>query len=113
MSRVKPYRALVGRPDGLLMFRMAWNTWKMSAWASTTYRLGFVLPAAMEVTTRERGSALGSGPPESALGHFRAGGGGGDPGYGGLPVSPLRVRGRETRGPSGLWGANGGTTSLG
>jgi hypothetical protein len=34
MSRVKPKRALVGRPDGLVIAAIAWKTWKISEWAS-------------------------------------------------------------------------------
>src|SRR4051812_39190326 len=39
MSRMKPKRALVGRPAGLVMPRVGGKTWKMSEWESTRYRV--------------------------------------------------------------------------
>ena len=47
MSRVKPKRALVGKPDGLLISGIAWKTWNISEWASTRYREPLAAPAGM------------------------------------------------------------------
>src|SRR5438105_1462390 len=93
-SSVSPNRALVGSPEGLFILPMAWNTWKMSPWPSSRYRVSWDEPEDMVYGHKAVAGVARRGPKRHRTG------------------SAWQIRGRGQRRTTEAWGPQGAWTRV-